>query len=125
MPVRMAPISKGIRAQVGQRLKELRDSYRITQEQLAERAGRSYKFIGEIERGKANPSLDVIYDLAKALNIEPYELLVVPGREGGAQSVYRFGLHDVARVREALQYADDLLKRATKARRRAASSSKP
>ena len=121
----MAPISKGIRAQVGQRLKELRDSYRITQEQLAERAGRSYKFIGEIERGKANPSLDVIHDLAKALNIEPYELLVVPGRESGAQSVYRFGLHDVARVREALQYADDLLKRATKSRRRAASSSKP
>jgi transcriptional regulator with XRE-family HTH domain len=41
---------------------------RITQEQLGERAGISYKYLGEIERGEANPTFDVLYRLAKALN---------------------------------------------------------
>ncbi|MBI4680030.1 MAG: helix-turn-helix transcriptional regulator [Nitrospirae bacterium] len=30
----------------------------FTQEELGEKAGLSYKFVGEIERGEVNPSLD-------------------------------------------------------------------
>ena len=35
----------------------------------------SGKFVGEIERGRGNPSLDVVYRLAKALNMKVWELV--------------------------------------------------
>ena len=40
MPWRMAPATKVVRAQVGERLRELRLAFRITQEELAERGDR-------------------------------------------------------------------------------------
>jgi len=97
-------------------VRELRHAYRITQEQLAERAGLSYKFIGEIERGKANPTIDTLYLVARAFRIEVHELLLSPGRETGPEAVYRIGFHDVAVIREALKSADDLLNRAGRPR---------
>jgi transcriptional regulator with XRE-family HTH domain len=112
----MATVAKEIRGQVGERLRELRRAHRITQERLAERAGLSYKFVGEIERGQANPTIDTLYQLSKALRIDIYELFLTPGRETGPGSMYRFGLHEVAIVREALQSADQLLDRAGRRR---------
>jgi transcriptional regulator with XRE-family HTH domain len=107
----MQTVTEGIRSQLGQRVRGLRLEYRVTQEQLAERAGLSYKFIGEIERGKANPTVDTLSRLAKALRVEIHELLLSPGRETGSQAVYRIGIHDLALVREALKSADRLLDR--------------
>jgi transcriptional regulator with XRE-family HTH domain len=107
----MQTVTEGIRSQLGQRVRELRLAYRATQEQLAERAGLSYKFIGEIERGKANPTVDTLYRLAKALRVEIHELLLSPDRQTGSQAVYRIGFHDVALIREALKSADRLLDR--------------
>lgn len=107
----MPTVTDEIRSQLGHRVRELRLAYRVTQEQLAERAGLSYKFIGEIERGKANPTVDTLSRLAKALRVEVHELLLSPGRETGSQAVYRIGFHDVAVVREALKSADTLLDR--------------
>lgn len=107
----MQTVTEGIRSQLGQRVRELRLAYRATQEQLAERAGLSYKFIGEIERGKANPTVDTLSRLAKALRVEIHELFLSPSRETGSQAVYRIGFHDVALIREALKSADSLLDR--------------
>lgn len=103
--------SEEVRAQLGERVRELRVAHRATQEQLAERAGLSYKFIGEIERGKANPTIDTLWRLAKALRVEVHELLLFPGRESGTYAVYSMGLHEISMVREALQSADSLLDR--------------
>jgi len=114
----MAPVSPIIREQLGVRVRELRLAYHITQEELAERAGLSYKFIGEIERGKANPTIDTVWALAKALRLEIHELFLTPGREAGPDAVYRMGLHDVEMVREALHSADHLLERLKPLRRR-------
>ena len=107
----MQTATEEIRSQLGQRVRQLRLAYRVTQEQLAERAGLSYKFIGEIERGKANPTVDTLSRLAKALRVEVHELLLTPGRETGSQAIYRIGFHDLALVREALKSADNLLDR--------------
>src|SRR5437660_8861269 len=107
----MASASSSVRAQVGDRVRELRIAFRVTQEQLAERSGLSYKFIGEIERGKANPTVDTMAALARAFKIELHELFLTPGREVGPDAVYRMGFHEVATVREALQSAENLLER--------------
>jgi transcriptional regulator with XRE-family HTH domain len=114
----MVSVPSVVRTQVGERVRELRLAYRITQEELAERSGLSYKFIGEIERGQANPTIDTMWQLAKALRIDVHELFLTPGRETGPDAVYRMGLHDIEVVREALHSAENLLERLKPLRRR-------
>jgi transcriptional regulator with XRE-family HTH domain len=59
----------------GNRLKDLRSSRGWTQDELGERAGLNSKYAGEMERGERNPSLDVILRLARALDVDPAELV--------------------------------------------------
>ena len=66
-----------LRGQVGARVKQLRQARRLTQEQLAERAGLSYKFIGEVERGRGNPTLTTLASLSEALGVSLIDLLGV------------------------------------------------
>lgn len=72
----MATDSKGIRKAFGRQLRQIRKLRQLTQEELAERAGISYKYVGEMERGEANPSLDILIRLAQVLDISPEGLLV-------------------------------------------------
>ncbi|MBI4849710.1 MAG: helix-turn-helix transcriptional regulator [Nitrospirae bacterium] len=58
------------RRKLGQRIRELRKSAGITQEELGERAELNYKFIGELERGQVNVSLDSIVRIAEALRVK-------------------------------------------------------
>jgi transcriptional regulator with XRE-family HTH domain len=47
----------------------------LTQEQLAERADFHVNYIGGIERGERNPSVESVVALANALEISPRELM--------------------------------------------------
>jgi transcriptional regulator with XRE-family HTH domain len=47
----------------------------LTQEELAERADFHVNYIGGIERGERNPSVESVVALAKALEISPRELM--------------------------------------------------
>lgn len=53
----------------GLRLKELRKAKGLTQEALAESIHLTPNFIGMVERGERNTSVDKIFKLAKALNV--------------------------------------------------------
>ncbi len=64
-----------LRGQVGARLKQLRQAQRLTQEQLAERAGLSHKIIGQVERGRGNPTLTTLGALSDALGVSLADLL--------------------------------------------------
>lgn len=70
---------------LGRRIRDIRKAKGWTQEALGSRADISYKFIGEIERGQQNPSLDTLVKIADALEVELSELLRfnegVPGRK--------------------------------------------
>jgi transcriptional regulator with XRE-family HTH domain len=46
-----------------------------TQEELADRARLSARYIGQLERYKASPSVDVLERLATAFGVPPAELL--------------------------------------------------
>ncbi len=59
-----------IRRLVGDRIRFLRKAKGWSQEELGEYAALSYKFIGEIERGTVNPSLDTLLGISNALQIE-------------------------------------------------------
>jgi transcriptional regulator with XRE-family HTH domain len=64
-----------IKTDFGKHLRKLRENRKWSQEELADRAGMHFTYIGQIERGLRNPSLVNIYKLAKALKISAGELL--------------------------------------------------
>jgi transcriptional regulator with XRE-family HTH domain len=58
----------------GQRIRWLRKSKNITQEQLAEKAGCSTEYISRIERGIVSPSFEILSRLSKSLDAHPKAL---------------------------------------------------
>ncbi|HYD38247.1 MAG TPA: helix-turn-helix transcriptional regulator [Allosphingosinicella sp.] len=46
----------------------------MTQERLAERAGFTQQYISDLERGKCNPTIVTLYELAQALGVSQVEL---------------------------------------------------
>ncbi|KAF0154462.1 MAG: helix-turn-helix DNA-binding protein XRE family [Syntrophaceae bacterium] len=59
---------------LGRRIRTLRNMKGWTQEELGKRADVNYKFIGEIERGRQNPSLNILYKIATAMQVDLPEL---------------------------------------------------
>ncbi len=63
-------------SQLGKRIKELRNKADLSQEQLAERAGISGKYLGEVERGEVNVSVVILEKVATVLQLNLPELLI-------------------------------------------------
>jgi transcriptional regulator with XRE-family HTH domain len=61
---------------LGQRIRELRKSLQLTQEQLAERASISVSFLSMIERGDRVPHLQTLAMLAKPLGVSLAEVFI-------------------------------------------------
>ena len=63
-------------------LRRKRHDRHMTQEELAERAGLSARYVGAIERGDVSASVTVLGQIAEALGIEPGDLLRRSSRKG-------------------------------------------
>lgn len=63
----------------GERVRELRRVRGLSQEALAEHAGLHRTYVGSVERGERNVSLDNIHALADALEVAAPDLLASPG----------------------------------------------
>lgn len=59
-----------LRKDMGQRIRNLRKSAGLTQEELGEKSDLSYKYIGELERGRVNVSLDSLLRIADAIDVK-------------------------------------------------------
>jgi transcriptional regulator with XRE-family HTH domain len=68
-------------------LRRLRHELEMTQEELADRAGLSPRYLGSIERASVSASVTVLGRLATALRVEACELIRLPARRKSA----RFG----------------------------------
>jgi transcriptional regulator with XRE-family HTH domain len=64
-----------MRKLVGRNAARLRKAAGLTQEQLAERCGFSQQYLSDLERGKLNPTVVTLYELAEALGVSHVELL--------------------------------------------------
>ncbi len=60
---------------LGAEIRRLRKSRGFTQEELSNKAGYHYTFLGHIERGNKAPSLETLGKIAKALRVRPSVLL--------------------------------------------------
>ena len=52
---------------LGKRILELRNDQKLTQSELAEHSGLTPNYIGKIERGETQPTLDALLSIANAL----------------------------------------------------------
>lgn len=68
--------NEDIRVLLGQRVRTLRMQAGLSQESFAEKCGLDRTYISGIERGTRNPTLEVLYILAIALNTELSTLFI-------------------------------------------------
>jgi transcriptional regulator with XRE-family HTH domain len=64
-----------MRKLVGRNAARLRAAAGLTQEQLAVRSGLSQQYLSDLERGKLNPTVVTLYELAEALGVSHVELV--------------------------------------------------
>ncbi|MBT4511168.1 MAG: helix-turn-helix transcriptional regulator [Chloroflexi bacterium] len=65
-----------LRKFLGQRIRQLRKARDWTQQELAERAGLDYKYVGAIERGERNITIDNVEKIAAGLGLEAHQLFL-------------------------------------------------
>ena len=59
---------------LGRRINELRKEKKLTQGELAEQSDLTTNYIGKIERGEAQPTLEALLSIAEALKANPSTL---------------------------------------------------
>lgn len=65
-----------LKIQLGQKIQSLRKKRRLTQEKFAEFIGIDPKNVSKIENGNNYPSAETLTSIAKALEVDIYELFV-------------------------------------------------
>jgi len=66
--------SRNVKKIFGEKIREVRKQKKLTQEELADKANLHPTYIGQIERGRRNPSLENIYKIQRALKVDIGEI---------------------------------------------------
>lgn len=69
-----------MRRLVGRNVRRYRQQKGLTQEQFAERSGFSQQYLSDLERGRRNPTVVTLFELATALGVS-HVALVEPDDE--------------------------------------------
>jgi len=93
---------------LGNRIRQLRKNLKLTQAQLADKAGLSTNFIALLEKGKRSASVDTLFRISKVLKVELKELFDFPEKKTKAQVatdelmklLKRKSANDIVMVRE-------------------------
>lgn len=89
----MTAVPRG-RVQLARRLSELRRARGLTQPELGERVGLAYTYISRLENGRVIPSIALLEQLAKGLEVEVYQLFLGAGTEPRAPAVCAQGAQE-------------------------------
>lgn len=63
---------------VGENVRQARMAAGLSQEQLSERCGFSQQYLSGLERGRRNPTIVTLYELAQALGVSHVSLVEPP-----------------------------------------------
>lgn len=72
---------------LGARIGEIRKKRGLSQDVLAERLGISTQYVSNIERGRGNPGLDLLFSMADTLNVELRDICDFEPEETNDKSV--------------------------------------
>jgi len=64
-----------MRALIGRNVRRARERAKMTQEQFADKSGFSQQYISGLERGRRNPTIVTLYELAQALGVSHVDLV--------------------------------------------------
>lgn len=64
-----------MRKLVGDNCARIRKARGYTQEQLAELSGLTQQYLSDLERGKRNPTVVTVYEIAQALGVSHLDML--------------------------------------------------
>lgn len=64
-----------MRRLVGRNVRKFRQAMGLTQEQLAERSGFGQNYLSDLERGRRNPTVVTLWELAQTLGVAPVDLI--------------------------------------------------
>lgn len=64
-----------IRKELGEKLRNVRESAHLTQQEVADAAGMHVNYYARIERGEENPSFEKLQSIMKVLRIKSLDLL--------------------------------------------------
>ena len=67
--------SINVKKELGQRIRSLRKRQGLTQEEMADKCGLHWTYIGGLERGERNPTLTTMQKVAEGLGVSVHELL--------------------------------------------------
>lgn len=67
-----------MRKLVGENVRRTRQAAGMTQEEFAERSGFSQQYISDLERGRRNPTVVSLYEMATALGASVADLVSPP-----------------------------------------------
>jgi len=100
-----------LKERFGQRIKNLREQHGLTQAEVARRSDMSQKYLGDIERGNANLTLEFMVRLGETLTANVWDLLA-PDSKIDTRGPEISGPTLLA-VREGVQKAYNALNRAS------------
>jgi len=103
-----------LKVRLGKRIRELRTSQSFSQDKLAELVGISGKYLGEVERGDGNVSIEKLEKIAEALDVTIGSLLDNAHMEDRADLIKDIGgmldKADDAEVRLVHRLVSDVLR---------------
>ena len=79
---------------IGERIRSYRNRMGLNQEELAERAGLHNTYIGQLERGEKNATLESVEKVARALDL-PFEILFEKIIIGNTKNEYATECYDI------------------------------
>lgn len=76
---------------IGQQVKRLRSSKKMTLKELSDKVGLSTSFLSQFERGNCTIAIDSLVDIAHALDADLYDILsnVIPRKTKGSRYILR------------------------------------
>ena len=60
---------------IGDKIKEIRKKKKLTQVEVAQKAGIHFNYFARLERGEVNPSIQTIESIANALKVKSGDIL--------------------------------------------------
>ena len=100
-----------IRLLTGERIRILRKERGWSQEELGEKADLHHTYVGAVERGEKNASIDTLDKIAEALGVEMIDLFTLARKQ---QSIDSLRSHVIEEIRElssgTLKLIADLIK---------------